>query len=127
MTPDGREVDSLTAAGNVILVNQADLSRATAGKAAYGRTGDSFILTEDAVWWNDQMEVRGDTLSTAASNTVYHAQGNARLEAPCLRRRRRRPGGSPDQWLHVSSDDIVSEPQSPKPTSSPFAAMSARA
>jgi lipopolysaccharide export system protein LptA len=109
MTPDGAEVEGMTAAGNVILANQADQSRALAGNAAYDRPHDLFTLTGDPVWWNDLMEVRGDTLSMASSNKVYHAQGNARLKLR-VSGAAGGPAGSTNQWLYVSADDLVSQP-----------------
>jgi lipopolysaccharide export system protein LptA len=109
MTPDGAEVESMTADGNVIIANQADHSSALAGNAAYSRARDLLTLTGDPVWWNDVMEVRGDTLSMASSNKVYHAQGNARLK---IRVSGASGGssGSTNQWLYVSADDAVSQP-----------------
>jgi len=109
MTINGAEVERMTARGNVLITNQADQSAATAGKAVYDRPRDLFTLTEDPAWRNDRMEVRGDTLSMESSNEVYHAQGHARLQlrvsggAGGL-------GGSPNQWWHVSADDILRQP-----------------
>jgi lipopolysaccharide export system protein LptA len=109
MSPDGAEVEGMTAAGNVILANQADQSSALAGKAVYDRSHDLLTLTEDPVWWNDRMEVRGDTLSMASSNKVYHAQGNARLKLR-MSGAAGAPANSTNQWLYVSADDLLSEP-----------------
>jgi lipopolysaccharide export system protein LptA len=109
MTSDGATVERMTAGGNVILANQADQSSATAGKAVYDRPRDLLILTEDPVWWNDRMEVRGDTLTLASSNKVYHAQGNARLKLRVSGAAGALPG-STNQWLYVSADDILSQP-----------------
>jgi lipopolysaccharide export system protein LptA len=109
MTPDGAEVEGMTAAGNVILANQADQSSALAGNAAYDRPHDLFTLTEDPVWWNDRMEVRGDTLSMSSGRRVYHAQGHARLRLR-VSGAAGSPAGSTNQWLYVSADDLVSQP-----------------
>jgi lipopolysaccharide export system protein LptA len=54
------------------------------------------------------MEVRGDTLTVASSNKVYHAQGNARLKL--LLSAAAGPPGPANQWLFVSAADIVSQP-----------------
>jgi len=109
MTPDGAEVEGMAAAGNVIFANQADQSAALAGKAVYDRPRDLFTLTGDPVWWNDRMEVRGDTLSMASSNRVYHAQGNARLKLR-VSGAAGSPAGSTNQWLYISADDLLSQP-----------------
>jgi lipopolysaccharide export system protein LptA len=112
MTPDGGLVDRMTCEGNVIIVNQADHSRAMAAKAVYDRTNDLFQLTGDASWWNDQMEVRGQTLSMAASNKIYHAQGDAQLKLKVSGAGTPAAGSSgrsTTQCLYISSDDIVSK------------------
>jgi len=109
MSADGSEIEHVTAGGNVILVNQADQSSATAGKADYDRPRDLCVLTEDPVWWNDRMEIRGDTLSVISSNKFYHAQGSARLKL-LLSGAPGAPSGPTNQWLFVSADDIVSQP-----------------
>jgi lipopolysaccharide export system protein LptA len=109
----GSQIERMTAAGDVILVNQADQSRATGGKADYDRPRDLFVLTEDPVWWNDSMEIRGETLSVVSSNKFYHAQGNARLKLLVSGA----AGGPPapsNQWLFVTADDIVSQPVNPQ-------------
>ncbi len=109
MSADGAEVEGMTAGGNVIIANQADQSSALAGKAVYDRPRDLLTLTEEPVWWNDLMEVRGDTLSMSLSNKVYHAQGHARLKLR-LSGAGGSPAGSTNQWLYVSADDLVSQP-----------------
>jgi lipopolysaccharide export system protein LptA len=108
MSADGSEIERMAAGGNVILVNQADHSSATAGKADYDRPRDLFVLTEDPVWWNGRMEIRGDTLTVVSSNKFYHAQGNGRLKLLVSA-----AGASPgptNQWLFVAAADIVSQP-----------------
>jgi len=109
MSADGSEIERMAAGGNVILVNQADQSSATAGKADYDRPRDLFILTEDPVWWNDRMEIRGDTLTVVSSNKFYHARGNARLKLLVSGAAGASPGPT-NQWLFVAADDIVSQP-----------------
>jgi len=113
LTPDNRVVDALDAAGHVVLTNQADHSLATGGKASYRRTNDLFVLTDNPVWLNDQMEVHGDMLSSASNNTIYHARGHAWLK---LRVNGGSGGlaGSSNQWLQVTSDDLVSAPEGPE-------------
>ena len=109
MTPEGAEIERMTARDNVILVNQADQSSATAGKAEYDRPHDLFTLTEGPVWWNDRAEIRGDTLTQEPSNSVYHACGHARLKLLASGA----AGGSSNpanQWLIVTADDIDSRP-----------------
>jgi lipopolysaccharide export system protein LptA len=105
MSADGKTVDAMNSEGNVILVNQADHSRAVADKAAYDRTHDLFELGGNAVWWNDQLEIRGDTLSrtSASGDPVYHARGDARLKLHVA-------GQPTNRWLDISADDIVHQP-----------------
>jgi lipopolysaccharide export system protein LptA len=108
LSTNGQDVERLTAAGNVIIANQADQSSALAGKV-YDRTNDLFVLTDDPSWWNDPMEVRGETLSMSPSNKVYRAQQNARLKL----RVSGSPGGAPastNQWLIITADDMLSQP-----------------
>ena len=62
--------------------------RATAGQADYDRPSDLFTLTEDPVWRNDHMEVRGDTLSMAVQQQALPRPGPRPAQAPSLRRRR---------------------------------------
>jgi len=109
MTADGAEVEGATAVRNVLITNQADQSSALAGKAVYDRPHDLLALTEAPVWWNDQMEVRGDTLSMSSSNKVYHAQGNARLKLR-VSGVAGSPASSTNQWLFVSAADLISQP-----------------
>jgi lipopolysaccharide export system protein LptA len=109
MTSDGRGIEHVTAGGNVILVNQSDQSSATAGKADYDRPRDLFTLTENPVWWNDRVEIRGDTLTQEPSNSVYHAWGHARLKL--LASGAAGASASPtNQWLIVTADGIDSRP-----------------
>ena len=109
LTPDGADVEGMAAAGNVIIANQAGPNSALAGKAVYDRPRDLLVLTGDPVWWDDRMEVRGDTLSMASSNQAYRAQGNARLKLH-VSGSAGGPAGSTNQWLYVSADDLVSQP-----------------
>jgi lipopolysaccharide export system protein LptA len=106
---DGGGIEHVTAGGNVILVNQADQSSATAGSAEYDRPHDLFTLREDAVWWNDRVEIRGDTLTQEPSNSVYHARGHARVKLFVSGAAGATPG-STNQWLIVTADDIDSRP-----------------
>lgn len=122
MSADGAEVEGMTAGGNVIIANQADQSSALAGKAVYDRPRDLLTLTEEPVWWNDLMEVRGDTLSMSLSNKVYHAQGHARLKL-----RLSGAGGSPAPPINgcmYPPTTWFPNPSIPEPISSPFAGMS---
>ena len=120
LTSDNRLVDSVDATGNVVLTNQADHSVATGGKASYRRTNDLFVLTENPVWANDQVEIHGDTLSSASNNTVFAAQGHAWLKM-------RVSGGggglsgSSNQWLQVVADNIALAPDGPETNRITFA------
>ncbi|MGA2175333.1 MAG: hypothetical protein ABSH38_10165 [Verrucomicrobiota bacterium] len=108
--PTNGPVESMTATGNVLIVNEADHSRATGGRAVYARTNDSFELTENPVWWNDQLEVKGRVLRAELTNKLYHARGGAQLKlnlagtaktnaAPSSNR-------SATQWLIITSTDL---------------------
>jgi lipopolysaccharide export system protein LptA len=103
MSTNGDIVDAMNAEGNVIIVNQADQSRANAAKASYDRTSDSYELTGEADWRNDKMEVQGDRLTTADSNQVFHAQGHAHFKIQT----EEQPA---DRWLDITSDDLRREP-----------------
>lgn len=101
--PTNGPVESMHARGNVIIVNEADQSRAMAGEADYQRAADRVVLTTDnPVWWNNDTEVKGDTLSAVLSSNLYYAHNNAHFK--------RRTGGAAshatNQWIFISSDDI---------------------
>ncbi len=113
MTTNGAGVRRMTVAGHVLITNQADLSSAAAGHADYDHPGDLFTLTENPVWRNDRMEVRGDTLSMQSSNQIYHAQGHARLTLR-LSGAAGSSSTSTHQWLSVSADDILRVPAGPQ-------------
>jgi lipopolysaccharide export system protein LptA len=103
MSTNGQTVDAMSAWGNVILVNQADHSRANADRADYNRTNDLMELTGDADWRNDEMEVQGERLSLASSNKIFHAENHARFKAHLA-------GQPTNRWLDISSDDLVHQP-----------------
>ena len=114
----------MTADGNVILVNQADHSSATAGKADYDRPSDLFTLTEDPVWWNDRMEVRGDTLPDAAPSNrsitprAMPGSSSASPAPPAVHPLR------PSMAFRFRRRHPSRARSVPKPISPPFAAMS---
>jgi lipopolysaccharide export system protein LptA len=93
-------VEAMHATGNVIIVNQADQSRATGEQADYTRTNDLFELTGDPVWWNDQMEIKGRVLTAELTNQVYHARGDANFK------HKGASAAHPDQWLYIASADL---------------------
>jgi lipopolysaccharide export system protein LptA len=88
------------AAGNVIIVNQADESRATGEQADYVRTNDLFELTGSPKWWTDRMEVKGRILRAEATNNTYHARGDSHLKIQVA------GSAHTNQWLYVASEDI---------------------
>jgi lipopolysaccharide export system protein LptA len=96
--PTNGPVEAMHARGNVIIINQADKSRSTSDRADYVRTNDSFELTGSPVWWNDQMNIQGRTLTAEATNQIYHARGDSNLKL--------KVGGltHSNQWLYIASD-----------------------
>jgi lipopolysaccharide export system protein LptA len=102
MSTNGATADAMTSEGNVIILNQADHSRALADQAVYNRTNDLIELRGHSVWRNDRMKVQGDLLSmaSASTNPIFHAQGNARFKLQVL-------GQSTNRWIDITSDDIL--------------------
>jgi lipopolysaccharide export system protein LptA len=98
--PTNGPVEAMHATGNVIIVNQADQSRATGDQADYVRTNDLFELTGSPTWWTDQMEVKGRILRAEATNGIYHARGDSHLKIHLT--------GSThtNQWIYVASEDL---------------------
>jgi lipopolysaccharide export system protein LptA len=80
MPPTNGPIQSMTARTNVIIVNQADKSRALAAQAVYQRASDTFELTGEPVWWNDTMKVQGEALTADLGTKTYHAQTVAQLQ-----------------------------------------------
>jgi lipopolysaccharide export system protein LptA len=93
-------VEAMHATGNVIIVNQADASRAAGDQADYVRTNDLFELTGSPKWWNDRMEVKGRILRAEATNESYHALGDAHLKIQMT------STTHSNQWLYVASEDL---------------------
>jgi lipopolysaccharide export system protein LptA len=108
--PTNGPVQSMSARGNVILVNQADQSRAMADQAVYEKATDRVELTGNPVWWNDDMEVKAQTLSAELGGKTYHARTNAyfkmRTGGGAANQPAAAPGHSTNQWLFISSDDM---------------------
>jgi lipopolysaccharide export system protein LptA len=108
--PTNGPVESMSARGNVIIVNQADQSRATADQAVYEKATDRVELTGNPVWWNDDMEVKAEVLSAELGGKIYHARTNARFKirtgTAAANQPAATPGHSANQWLFVSSDDM---------------------
>jgi lipopolysaccharide export system protein LptA len=96
MPPTNGPIQSMTALGNVIIVNQADKSRALAERAAYDRASDRIELTGQPTWWNDTMKVQGQVLTANLADKTYHVQTISQLELT----------PSPTQRLLIYSDSI---------------------
>ncbi len=96
MPPTNGPVESMTANGNVIIVNQADQSRSTGEHAVYSREENRFELTGSPVWWNDRVTIHAQSLVAEVTNQIYHALGNAKFETA--------PGTN--QWLSITSTNI---------------------
>jgi lipopolysaccharide export system protein LptA len=108
--PTNGPVQSMSARGNVIIVNQADQSRAMADQAVYEKVTDHVELTGNPVWWNDDMEVKAQTLSAELGGKTYHARTSARFKmrtgGGAANPPAAAPGHSANQWLFISSDDM---------------------
>jgi lipopolysaccharide export system protein LptA len=114
--PTNGPVQNMHARGNVIIVNQADLSSSMSERADYEKATDSFELTGHPVWWNrdamgnDQMEVKADTLLAELGGKTYHARANARFKMRTGGGATNHPavasGHSTNQWVFISSDDM---------------------
>jgi lipopolysaccharide export system protein LptA len=110
LPPTNGPVQRMSARGNVIIVNQADQSSAMADQAVYEKVTDRVELTGNPVWWNDDMEVKAQTLLAELGSKVYHARTNARFKmrtgGAAARQPAVAPGHSTNQWLFISSDDM---------------------
>ncbi|MGP8200044.1 MAG: LptA/OstA family protein [Limisphaerales bacterium] len=108
--PTNGPVESMLARGNVIIVNQADQSSAMADQAVYEKVDDRVELTGNPVWWNNDMEVKAQTLSAELGGKIYHARTNARFKmrtgGGAANQPVSAPGRSANQWLFVASDDM---------------------
>jgi lipopolysaccharide export system protein LptA len=100
--PTNGPVERMTAHGNVIIINQADQSSATADSAVYERATDSFDLDGNPAWWTPNMRVEAQRLSAELGAKTYHAHTNAHFKT----RTGGATGNSKNQWLFISSDDI---------------------
>lgn len=96
MPPTNGPLEAMHASGNVIIVNQADQSRATGEQADYARTNDKLELTGDPVWWTDEMEIKGRVLTAELADKIYRARGDANFKRKV----------STNQWLHVACVDL---------------------
>jgi lipopolysaccharide export system protein LptA len=104
MPPTNGPVEKMHAAGNVIIVNDADQSRGTGERADYARRDGLFELDGAPVWsiarTNQQMEIRGRTLTEEIAQSLYRARGDARLKLKV------QDSARPNQWLHIACADI---------------------
>ena len=108
--PTNGPLESMTARGNVIIVNQADQSSAMADEARYEKTTDRIDLTGNSVWWTDALEVKAETLSAGLGDKTYHARTNAhfkmRVGGGAAKNSTVASGHSTNQWLYISSDNM---------------------
>ena len=108
--PTNGPVESMHARGHVIIINEADQSRAMADEADYQRTTDSVELTGNPVWWNNDMEVKGEILTAELGDKTYHARTNAHFKMRTGSGATNHPapasGHATNQWLFISSDDM---------------------
>ena len=108
--PTNGPVEAMHARGNVLILNQADQSSATAEVADYRRTTDRVELTGNPVWWNTNMEVKADTLSADLGAKIYHARTGARFKmrtgGGATNQSTGAPGHSSNQWLFIASAAI---------------------
>jgi lipopolysaccharide export system protein LptA len=108
--PTNGPVQRMFARGNVIIVNQADQSSSTSEQAVYERATDRLELTGNPVWWNDEMEIKADTLSAELAGKTYHARANThfkmRTNTGATNQMAVASGHSTNQWVFISSDDM---------------------
>jgi lipopolysaccharide export system protein LptA len=108
--PTNGPVESMLARGSVIIVNQADQSSAMADQAVYEKATDRVELTGNPVWWNNDMEVKAQTLSAELGGKIYHARTKARFKmrtgGSAGNQLVTGPGRSANQWLFIASDDM---------------------
>jgi lipopolysaccharide export system protein LptA len=100
MPPTNGPVEAMHATGNVLIVNQHDHSSSISDRADYVRTNNLFELTGSPVWRNEQMEVKGRTLTDEATNYVYHVHGGSHLKLKVT------GGAHTNEWLYVASQDL---------------------
>jgi lipopolysaccharide export system protein LptA len=100
MPPTNGPVEAMHATGNVLIVNQADRSSSTSDQADYVRTNNLFELTGSPVWRNEEMEIKGRTLTDEATNQIYHARGGSNLKLRVTETART------NQWLYIDSEDL---------------------
>jgi len=100
LPPTNGPVEEMHAKGNVLIVNQADVSRSTSDQADYVRTNDLFELSGNPVWWNDKMEIKGPRLTAEVSNQVYRARGGSHLKLKIA------DAARTNQWLDIASEDL---------------------
>jgi len=67
---------------NVVIISQADKSRATSDQAVYDEGTGTVELTGHAVWQSDQRLVKGEKLVFDSTNKVFTARQNAYLKMP---------------------------------------------
>ena len=97
--PTNGPVQSMSARGNVIIVNQADHSSAMADQAVYEKATDRVELTGNPVWWNDDMEVKArDAVGGVGRQDLPRADERPFQNAN--RRRRREPARRRFRTLH---------------------------
>jgi len=100
MPPTNGPVEAMHAMGNVVIVNQADASRATGEQADYARTNDLFELTGHPAWGTDRMEIKGRVLTADLTNNVYHARGGSHI------RLKVESATHTNQWLDIDCADF---------------------
>lgn len=108
MPPTNGPVESMTAMGNVVMTNEADHSSSMSDHAVYQRTNDTFVLTGQPVWWNDKMQIKGETLRAELTNQLYHAYGHAqfRLNLAADATTNASVPRATNRWLSIFSDKL---------------------
>jgi lipopolysaccharide export system protein LptA len=108
--PTNGPVQAMHARGNVLILNQADQSSATAEEADYQKTTDRVELTGNPVWWNTNMEVKAEKLTAELGEKTYHARTHShfkmRTGSGAASPTAIAAGHSTNQWIFISSEDI---------------------
>jgi len=100
MPPTNGPVEAMHAKGHVLIVNQKDQSSSTSDQADYVRTNNLFELTGNPVWWDEQKEIKGRTLTDEATNQIYHARGGSNLKLKVT------GSAHTNQWLYIDSEEM---------------------
>jgi lipopolysaccharide export system protein LptA len=73
-------IEGLLAEGSVIITNRHELTQATADKALYTRTNETFLLSGNPICKTDKGEIKGQTLVINRLTKTFKARGGSFLK-----------------------------------------------